>query len=454
MGETARRPRVVILGGGFAGLYCARRLASEDVQITIVDRRNHHLFQPLLYQVASAELNPSEIAQPIRSIFGRKKNVDVLLAEAVSVDPAAKVVHLRDGELPYDYLVVATGAVDAFFGHAEWEQRTVGLKSIEEALEIRRRVFFAFEAAERERDPERQREWMTFVLIGGGPTGVEMAGALAEIARITIAHDFHHIDPKNARIVLLEGLPRVLPAYPESLSENARRTLLEKGVQVRTGARVSRIEDDAVWVGEERIPTRTIIWSAGVAAAPIGQSLGAPLAKGGRVQVLPDLSVPGHPEIFVAGDMASVEQDGKPVPGVAPAAIQMGKHVATNIKHALRQAPYEDFRYFDKGTFAVIGRNAAVGTLFGRWKLSGFLAWAGWLFIHLLYLVGFRNRYLVLMDWGYSYVTFRRGARLITAESRNEANRPLILVPENVPADRPEERASLASSEAHPPATH
>lgn len=450
MAET-KRPHVVILGGGFAGLYCARKLARADVRITLVDRRNHHLFQPLLYQVASAVLNPSEIAQPLRSLFGRRRNVDVLLAEAVSVDPAARKVDLRDGELSYDYLVVATGAVDAFFGHADWEERTVGLKSIEEALEIRRRILFAFEAAERETDPARQREWMTFVLIGAGPTGVEMAGALAEIARITIAHDFHHIDPASARIVLIEGLPRVLPAYPERLSEKARRTLERKGVEVRLGAKVSRIEDGAVWIGEERIATHTLIWSAGVAAAPIGESLGAPLGKGGRVQVQPDLTVPGHPEIFVVGDMVSLQQDGKPVPGVAPAAIQMGKHAARNLRRALKGEPLAPFRYLDKGTFSVIGRNAAVGTVLGRWQLSGFIAWAGWLFIHILYLVGFRNRLLVFGDWAYSYLTVRRGARLITAESRGEADQPLVLLPENVPHAL-SGSVERAAEDAHPPA--
>lgn len=445
------RPHVVILGGGFAGLYCARKLARADVRITLVDRRNHHLFQPLLYQVASAVLNPSEIAQPLRSLFGKRGSIEVLLAEAVSVDAEAKRVHLRDGELSYDYLVVATGTVDAFFGHPEWEEHAVGLKSIEEALEVRRRILFAFEAAERERDPARQREWMTFVLIGGGPTGVEMAGALAEIARITIAHDFRHIDPKNARILLLEGLPRVLPSYPESLSEHARRTLERKGVQVRTGAKVSRIEAHAVWVGEERIPTRTILWSAGVSAAPIGETLGAPLGKGGRVKVQPDLTVPGHPEIFVAGDMVSLEQDGKPVPGVAPAAIQMGKHVANSIRRAIAGKPVEPFRYFDKGAFAVIGRNAAVGTVLGKWRLSGFVAWAGWLFIHLLYLVGFRNRFWVFADWAYSYLTVRRGARLITAESRSEVDRPLVLLPENVTASAGGDGAVRAPDQAHAP---
>ena len=453
MAQTTR-PHVVILGGGFAGLYCVRALDRADVRITLVDRRNHHLFQPLLYQVASAVLNPSEIAQPLRSVFGHRDDLDVVLAEAVSVDPRAKIVHLRDGQLSYDYLVIATGAVDAFFGHPEWEERTVGLKSIEEALEIRRRILFAFEAAEREQDPERQREWMTFVLIGGGPTGVEMAGALAEIARITIAHDFHHIDPKSARIVLIEGLPRVLPAYPDALSESARRTLERKGVEVRTGAKVSRIDPDAVWVGEERIATRTLIWSAGVAAAPIGATLGVPLGKGGRVQVQPDLTVPGHPEIFVAGDMVSLEQNGKPVPGVAPAAIQMGKHVAKNLRRVLKGEPPLPFHYLDKGLFSVIGRNAAVGTVFGRWQVKGFIAWASWLFIHLLYLVGFRNRFLVFSNWAYSYLSKRRGARLITAESRVEVDRPLVLLPENVVPDGDAPPATQAPQDAHAPVTH
>ena len=428
MNNRAETPHVVIVGGGFAGLNAARALRKAPVRITLVDRRNHHLFQPLLYQVASAALNPSEIATPIRSILHDQQNADVMLAEVCGIELAQKRVQLRDGHLDYDYLIVATGARDAFFGHAEWERASCGLKSIEDALEVRRRVLLAFEAAERETDPARRVEWMTFVLIGAGPTGVEMAGALAEIAHHALADDFHHIDPHEARIVLVEGLPRVLPSYPEDLSRNAERALAKRSVQVRKGAKVTQIDDRSVHIGAERIPTRTVIWSAGVEASPLGKSLGAPLAKGGRVAVTPELTLPDHPEVFVAGDLAHLEQDGAPVPGVAPAAMQMGKHAARNVRHAIAGEPLEPFRYWDRGTFSVIGRGAAVGVVFRRWKMSGFFAWLGWLLIHITFLIGFRNKLLVLFDWGYQYLTFRRGARLITAASRNASEAPMYLV--------------------------
>jgi NADH dehydrogenase len=411
---TKEHPEVIIVGGGFGGLYAARALQRAPVHVTIVDRRNHHLFQPLLYQVATAALNPADIAAPIRSVFRGWPNVSVLLAEAVAVDVEAKTLVLADGTLPYDYLVLATGATHSYFGHEEWAPFAPGLKSIEDALEIRRRVLLAYEIAERERDPERRREWLTFVIIGGGPTGVEMAGALAEISRQALSREFQHIDPRHARIILIEGVARVLPPYPEDLSAKARQQLERLGVEVRTGARVTGIDATGVMLGHERIPARTIVWAAGVAASPLAATLGAPLDRAGRVRVDPTLAVPGRDDVFVIGDLAAVEQDGHLVPGVAPAAIQMGRHVARQIRRALAGQPRQAFRYRDKGSFATIGRGKAVGEVVGGVKLSGFLAWVAWLGIHIFFLIGFRNRALVLFQWAYSYVTFRRGARLIT----------------------------------------
>jgi len=409
---------VVIVGGGFGGLAAARALAGPGVDLTVVDRRNHHLFQPLLYQVATAALNPSDIAAPIRALIARR-GAKVLLAEARSVDVAGKRLLLEDGELPFDYLVLATGATHSFFGHTDWEQHALGLKTVEDALEIRRRVLLAYERAERELDPERRTALMTFAIVGGGPTGVELAGALAEIARRTLSHEFANIDPAKARIVLLEGLPRVLTAYPDALSEKARRSLVELGVEVRVNARVSAIDAEGLSVGEERIPARTVLWAAGVQASPLAKSLGVALDRAGRVQVSPDLSVPGHPEIFVIGDLAAIQQGGKPVPGIAPAAMQGGRHVARIILGEARGKagkPRPPFHYADKGMFAVIGRGSAVGLAGTRIGLSGFFAWLAWLFIHILYLVGFRNRVVVLINWAYSYLTLRRGVRLITHE--------------------------------------
>jgi NADH:ubiquinone reductase (H+-translocating) len=412
--SEARGPEVVIVGGGFGGLYTARALRRALVHVTIVDRRNHHLFQPLLYQVATAALNPADIAAPIRSVFRGWSNVSVLLAEAVAVDLQAKTLVLADGTLPYDYLVLATGATHSYFGHEEWAPFAPGLKSIEDALAIRRRVLLAYEMAERERDPERRGEWLTFVIIGGGPTGVELAGALAEISRQALSREFQHIDPSHARIILIEGVARVLPSYPEDLSAKAQQQLERLGVDVRTGARVTGIDATGVTLGHERIPARTIVWAAGVAASPLAASVGAARDRAGRVRVDPTLAVPGHDDVFVIGDLAAVEQDGHLVPGVAPAAIQMGRHVARQIRRALAGQPRQPFRYRDKGSFATIGRGKAVGELVGGVKLSGFLAWVAWLAIHIFFLIGFRNRVLVLFQWAYSYVTFRRGARLIT----------------------------------------
>jgi NADH dehydrogenase len=411
---SAGRPEVVIVGAGFGGLYAARALRRAPVHVTIVDRRNHHLFQPLLYQVATAALNPADIASPIRSVFRGRKTVSVLLAEAVGVDLTAKKISLADGELGYDYLVLATGATHAYFGHDEWAPLAPGLKSIEDALEIRRRVLLAYEMAEREPDRERRREWMTFVIIGGGPTGVEMAGALAEISRQALSREFHQIDPSHARIILIEGAPRVLPPYPERLSQQARTQLERLGVDVWTGARVTGIDATGVSLGQERIATRTVVWAAGVTASPLPKALGVPLDTAGRVRVNPDLTLPGRPDVFVIGDLAAVEQDGRPVPGVAPAAIQMGRAAAGNILRAIAGQASLPFRYRDKGSFATIGRGKAVGELPGGLLLSGFPAWLGWLAVHLFFLIGFRNRVLVIVQWAYSYVTFRRGARLIT----------------------------------------
>ena len=407
-------PHVVIVGGGFAGLYAARGLARRAGPVTLVDRRNHHLFQPLLYQVATAALNPADIAAPIRRILRRQSNVTVLLAEARAVDPDVRRVHLDDGELAYDYLVVATGATHSYFGHPEWEAHAPGLKSIEDALEIRRRVFSAYEAAEREGDAERRRALMTFAIIGAGPTGVELAGALAEISRHALADEFRRIDPSQARVVLLEGLYSVLPAYAAELSQAARAQLEHLGVEVRTGARVTAVDASGVTLGDERITARTVLWAAGVQASPLARTLGVPLDRAGRVRVAPDLSLPGHPEVFVVGDLAALEQDGKPVPGVAPAAMQQGRHAARSIARALRSQPAQAFRYLDKGSFATIGRGAAVGEVAGRIRISGLVAWLAWLTIHIFFLIGFRNRVLVLFHWAYSYLTYRRGARLIT----------------------------------------
>ncbi|WP_375771430.1 NAD(P)/FAD-dependent oxidoreductase [Archangium gephyra] len=405
-------PHVVILGGGFGGLYAARSLREAPVRVTVVDRQNHHLFQPLLYQVATATLSPGEIASPIRGLLGR--DVTVLLAEVTGVDVAGKRVLLSDGELSYDYLVIATGATHSYFGHDEWARHALGLKTIDDALEIRRRVLLAFELAERETDPVRRRELLTFVIIGAGPTGVEMAGALAEISRHTLTRDFHNIDPSQARILLLEGLPRVLPVYPEHLSEKARRSLEKLGVEVRTDTRVTRIDETGVYIGEEHVRARSVIWAAGVAASLVARSLGVELDRAGRVKVAPELTLPGRQDVFVIGDLAHFVQDGEPIPGVAPAAMQQGKHAARNIRRQLQGKPMEGFRYWDRGTYAVIGRGKAVGVAFRRFESSGFSAWLAWLGIHVLFLIGFRSKLAVLINWAYSFIAFKRSARLIT----------------------------------------
>jgi len=411
-------PHVVIVGGGFGGLYAARALASRPARVTLLDRRNHHLFQPLLYQVATAALNPSDIAMPLRSILRQAANVTVLLAEVESVDLAGRRLILDEGELGYDALVLAAGAGNSYFGHDEWEPFAPSLKSLEDALEIRRRVLLAYEAAERARDGAEQRALLTSVVIGGGPTGVELAGALAEISRETIARDFRIIDPTKARIVLVEAGPRVLASFPEPLPDRAAAALARLGVEVRTGALVTRVTPDAVWLGGEQIRARTVLWAAGVAAAPLTRTLGVPLDRAGRVLVEPDLSIPGHPEAFAIGDMvAFIGAGGHPLPGLAPVAIQQGRAVATNVLRRLRGESTRPFHYRDRGSMATIGRAAAVAVV-GRLRLSGLPAWLAWLFVHIMFLIGFRNRFLVLFEWAWAYISWQRGARLITGPWR------------------------------------
>ena len=404
----------MIIGGGFGGLYAARRLRKAPVRITLVDRHNYHLFQPLLYQVATAALNPSDIAAPIRGVLRRQKNVSVILGDATAIDTTRKIVKLADGELAYDYLIVATGATHSYFGHPEWEAAAPGLKTIDDALEIRRRVLLAFEAAERETDPERQKAWLTFVIVGGGPTGVELAGALSEIARQTMIRDFRHINPSSARVILIEGRDRILPGYPPDLSDKARKQLAGLGADVMTRAQVTEVSTHEVAIGAQRIATRTVLWAAGVQASPLATTLGVPLDRAGRVIVERDLTIPGHNDVFVVGDLAaSTQQDGTLVPGVAQGGIQGGEHAAFNIERAIEGQPLRAFHYHDRGSLATIGRAAAVADL-GRVKLSGFLAWVFWLVLHIFFLIGFRNRLLVFMQWAWAYVTYQRGARLIT----------------------------------------
>ena len=414
-------PEIVIVGGGFAGLYTARGLANVDAHITVVDRRNYHLFQPLLYQVATAALNPGDIATPIRSILRRQKNTSVVLGEVTGIDLARRRITLEDAELAYDYLVLATGAAHSYFGNPEWERHAPGLKTIEDALEIRSRILLAFEAAEREMDPDLQKAWLTFVVVGAGPTGVELAGALSEIARHSMIRDFRRIRPENARVLLLEGKERVLPSYVPKLSRSARRQLERLGVEVITDAMVSDVTAESVKVGDRTIATRTVLWGAGVQASPLAKALGTPLDRAGRVLVEPDLTIAGHPELFVLGDLAAVKQpDGSFVPGVAPAAIQAGQHTARNLERALAGQPLRAFRYRDKGSLATIGRAAAVADLGGPLKFGGLLAWLAWLLIHVFFLVGFRNRFFVITEWAWAYLTRQRGARLITGEMKRK----------------------------------
>jgi NADH dehydrogenase len=405
-------PHVVIVGGGFAGLSAARALRHTPVRITLIDRHNHHVFQPLLYQVATAGLSSTNIAAPLRHILRRQRNATVLLAEATGVDLRHQRLVLRDGEMAYDFLILAAGATHSYFGHEEWSRHAPGLKTLDDAIDIRRRVLLAFEEAERETDDARRDEWLTFVVVGAGPTGVEMAGTLAEIARHTLRGEFRRIDPARARIVLVEGTDRVLPPYPAILSEKARQQLEALGVTVFTKKMVTGVDATGVWLGSERIAARTIVWAAGVAASPIGRALGLPVDRAGRVKVGPDLTVPGHREVFVTGDLALIEQDGRPVPGVAPAANQMGRHAALNVIRAVEGQPHAAFRYVDKGSLATIGRRAGVA-LIGGLQLWGAPAWLAWLGIHIFFLIGFRNRIVVMLDWALAYLTYQRHARLL-----------------------------------------
>jgi NADH:quinone reductase (non-electrogenic) len=409
-------PRVVIVGAGFGGLLAARTLAGKPVRIALIDRQNFHTFQPLLYQVATAGLSPGEIAAPIRWIMRGRPNVEVLMSEVQDFDLSRRVVKLPDAELAYDYLIVAAGASHAYFGHDEWEPLAPGLKTIEDALEIRRRVLLAFELAERQAHSGKEQVELNFVVVGGGPTGVELAGTLAEIARRALAMEFRSIDPGKTRIVLLEGGPRLLPAYPEDLSRSAEEQLKGLGVEVHTSAMVTGVTPGAVHMGETQWPAAVILWAAGVAASPLGKKLGAPVDRAGRVLVNPDLSLPGHPEVFVIGDLAALkDEQGKLLPGVAPVAMQEGKATAHNIAAELRGKPRKNFHYFNKGSLATIGRAAAVAQ-FGKIHISGFIAWLSWLFIHVFFLIGFRNRIIVLVQWAWSYFTYERGARLITGD--------------------------------------
>jgi NADH dehydrogenase len=418
------KPRVIIIGAGFGGLEAAKKLACKDVRLTIIDRTNYHLFQPLLYQVATAALSPADIAAPIRGILSKCKNVEVVLAEVESVDVETRKVKTNDRIFDYDYLIIATGARHSYFGHNEWEKLAPGLKSLEDAVELRRRILLAFEFAEKTTDEAARKAAMNFVVVGGGPTGVEMAGAIAEISRYTLAKDFRHINPSQARVILIEGAPRLLSAYPEDLSESARKQLVELGVEVRTDARVTDITESGVHLGGEFIPCRVKIWAAGNNASFIGKTLSASIDRVGRVVVNDDLTVPGHPEVQVIGDLANFShQTGEPLPGVSPVAMQQGRHAARNILRMIRGQKPQPFRYFDKGSMATIGRNKAVADL-KFFHLSGFLAWLAWLFVHIIFLVGFRNRLLVLIQWAWAYLSFDKGARLITRNFQSEHRPP------------------------------
>jgi NADH dehydrogenase len=408
-------PHVVIIGGGFGGLSAARALRRAPVAVTILDRRNHHVFQPLLYQVAMAVLSPGDIASPIRWILRHQRNVEVLLGEVGRIDPDRRIAHLTDGaEVPYDYLIVAAGATHAYFGHDDWLPNAPGLKTLEDALEMRRRVLLAFERAEREPDLVRQRALLTFVIVGGGPTGVELAGALAEIARRSLAKDFRHFDPSSSRILLIEAGPVVLPPFPAPLRDAARRDLERLGVEVRTNTLVTSMGPGVVQAGEERIAAATVLWAAGVAASPLGASLGVPVDRVGRVLVRPDLTIPGHPEVFVIGDLASLAGPaGRPLPGVAQVAMQMGVHASRNIIRATEGQPLRAFTYRNLGDMATIGRRSAVADL-PMIKLTGTIGWLAWLFVHILNLIGFRNRLVVMVQWAWSYFSYQRAIRLIT----------------------------------------
>src|SRR5205809_592672 len=419
-----QKPRVVIVGSGFGGLEAAKKLACKNVDLTVIDRTNYHLFHPLLYQVATAALSPADIAAPVRAILSRCRNAEVILAEVQSVNVDAKKVKTVDMEIDYDYLILATGARHSYFGHDAWEKLAPGLKSLEDAIELRRRILMAFEYAEKITDEEARRAAMNFVVIGGGPTGVEMAGAIAEISRHTLAKDFRHIDPSQARVILIEGEPRLLAAYPEDLSASAKKQLTDLGVEVRTATRATNLTEGGVQVDGDFIPCRVKMWAAGNNASFVGKTLGIPVDRVGRVIVKDDLTIPGHPEVQVIGDLANFShQTGEPLPGISPVAMQQGRHAARNILRMITNRKPRRFRYWDKGTMATIGRNKAVADL-KFVHLSGLFAWLAWLFVHIVFLVGFRNRLLVLIQWAWAYITFDKGARLITRNFQSEQRPP------------------------------
>ncbi|HSY10898.1 MAG TPA: NAD(P)/FAD-dependent oxidoreductase [Verrucomicrobiae bacterium] len=434
-------PKVVIVGAGFGGLKAAEALVRLSVQITVIDRKNHHTFQPLLYQVATAGLSPAEIAAPIREILHRYKNVEVLLGEVQEFDLQRRVVRLHGHEISYDYLIVAAGATHAYFGHDDWEPLAPGLKTIEDALEIRRRILLAYELAEREAALTGMHRPLNFVVVGAGPTGVELAGTLAEIARKSLPKNFRHIDPTKTRILLVEAGPSILNSYPEDLQRSAVSQLQHLGVEVITDSPVTEVRSGQVRIGEESVPAEVVLWAAGVSASSLGPALGAPVDKAGRVLVEPDLSLPGHREVFVIGDLATLnDKDGKPLPGVAPVAMQQGTFAARQIKADLNGKPREAFHYFDKGSLATIGRAAAIAQ-FGKIHISGFIAWLSWLFIHILFLIGFRNRIVVMLQWAWSYLTYERAAWLITGASR------VVTVPSMEYAERASISANLPAEE-------
>ena len=419
-----KKPHVVIVGAGFGGLEAAKKLACQDVRVTVIDRTNYHLFQPLLYQVATAALSPADIAAPVRAVLSKCKNMEVILAEVQSVDVAAKKIKTTDMEIPYDFLILATGARHSYFGHDEWEKLAPGLKSLEDAIELRRRLLMAFEYAEKITDEAARKAAMTFVIIGGGPTGVEMAGAIAEIARYTLAKDFRHIDPSQARVILIEGEPRLLASFPEDLSASAMIQLVDLGVEVRTAVRATNLTETGLQVGDEFIPCRVKIWAAGNNASFVGKTLGVPVDRVGRVMVDDDLTIPGHPEVQVIGDLANFShQTGQPLPGVSPVAMQQGRHADRNILRMIKNCGPRPFRYWDKGSMATIGRKKAVADL-NFVHLSGLPAWLVWLFVHIIFLVGFRNRVAVLFQWAWAYLTFNAGARLITRNFQAETRPP------------------------------
>jgi len=417
-------PRVIIIGAGFGGLEAAKQLCNEPVRVTVIDRTNYHLFQPLLYQVATAALSPADIAAPIRSVLSKARNVEVVLAEVRSVDVNARTVCTIESKMSYDYLIVATGSRHSYFGHDEWEKLAPGLKSLEDAIEIRRRILMAFEYAEKTEDQAARAAAMTFVIVGGGPTGVEMAGAIAEIARYTLAKDFRHIDPSHSRVILVEGEPRVLAAFPEDLSASAMKQLQQLGVEVRTGVHAKNLTEAGLDLNAEFIPCRVKIWAAGNNASFVGKTLDTPVDRIGRVLVNEDLTISGHPEVQVIGDLANFSyKEGKPLPGLAPVAIQQGKHAAGNVLAMIGGEKPLRFWYRDKGTLATIGRNRAVADL-NTMHLSGFFAWLAWLFVHIFFLIGFRNRIAVIFNWAWSYFSFNKGARLITRGFQSETRPP------------------------------